>query len=61
MFDIKLKVMKNSLYIIAGLLIVIWIIYFWSFKSFGIVHMLIVLAGFIILFRIILNKKLSSK
>jgi hypothetical protein len=53
--------MKNSLYVIAGLLAIIWAIVFWGFHSFGIVHMLLVLAGFIILVRIFFGKELSSK
>ena len=52
--------MKNALYVIAGLLIVIWGIVFWGFNSSGIVHMLLVLAGFIILVRLIFNKQLSK-
>ena len=52
--------MKNSLYVIAGLLIVIWGIVFFGFKPIGIVHVLLVIAGFIILVRILFNKKLSS-
>jgi len=53
--------MKNSLYVIAGLLIVIWAIVFFGLKPSGIVHILLVIAGFIVLVRIIFNKKLSSK
>ncbi|MFC2087764.1 hypothetical protein ACFLSA_06360 [Bacteroidota bacterium] len=52
--------MKNSLYVIAGLLIVIWGIIYWGFNATGIVHSLLVIAGFIILVRIIFNKKLSN-
>ena len=53
--------MKNALYVIAGLLIVIWLIVVIGFKPYGIVHLLLVAAGFIILFRIIFDKKLSNK
>lgn len=53
--------MKNSIYVIAGLLIVIWIIVFLGFKTSGIIHMLLVLAGFMILVRIIFNKKFLSQ
>ncbi len=54
--------MKNLLYVIAGLLIVIWAIVFLSFNSTGVVHILLVLAGFVILVRLFFNKeKLSSK
>ncbi|MBN2613468.1 MAG: lmo0937 family membrane protein [Bacteroidales bacterium] len=51
--------MKNLLYVIAGLLIVIWAIVFLSFNASGIVHVLLVLAGFIILFRLLFGKQLS--
>ncbi|MBN2348144.1 MAG: hypothetical protein JXJ22_04865 [Bacteroidales bacterium] len=53
--------MKNSLYIIAGLLIVIWAIIFLSFNASGMVHILLGVAGFIILVRIIFGKQLSKK
>jgi hypothetical protein len=53
--------MKNSLYIIAGLLIVIWLLIVIAYKPFGILHLLIVAAGLIILFRIVFNKKLINK
>jgi len=52
--------MKNSLYIIAGLLLVIWGIVFWGFNPSGIVHILLVAAGVIVLFRLIFNKQLSK-
>jgi hypothetical protein len=58
---IKLIVMKNLLYVIAGLLVVIWFIVFLGFNSSGMVHILLVLAGLIILIRLIFNKKLSGK
>ena len=52
--------MKNLLYVIAGLLIVIWFIVFLGFKSSGMVHIILILAGLIILIRIAFNKKLSG-
>ncbi|MCB2196430.1 MAG: lmo0937 family membrane protein [Bacteroidetes bacterium] len=52
--------MKNLLYIIAGLLIVIWAIVFLSFNASGLIHILLILAGVIILVRIFFNKKLSN-
>lgn len=61
MTQIKFKVMKNSLYVIAGLLIVIWAIVFLSFNASGIIHMLLVLAGLIILVRLVFNKQLTGK
>ncbi len=58
--------MKNSLYFIAGLLVVIWAIVFFGFDtysiySFKIVHILLILAVFIVLVRLIFNEKLSNK
>jgi hypothetical protein len=60
MIQIKFNEMKNSLYAIAGLLIVIWAIVFLSVNASGIVHGLLVLAGFIILVRLIFGKQLSA-
>ncbi len=53
--------MKNLLYVIAGLLIVIWAIVFLSFNSSGMVHFLLLIAGFIILIRIVFGRQLSGK
>jgi len=50
--------MKNLLYIIAGLLVVIWII---VFQPVGLIHMLLVIAAFIVIITIIFNKRLSGK
>ncbi|MBN2819505.1 MAG: hypothetical protein JXP36_11075 [Bacteroidales bacterium] len=52
--------MKNSLYIIAGLLLVIWGIIFWGFNTTGVVHLLLAVAGVIILIRLIFNNQLSK-
>jgi len=53
--------MKNSLYVIAGLLLVIWGLIYWGFNSSsGILHTLLVAAGVIILIRLIFNKQLSK-
>jgi len=51
--------MKNSLYVIAGLLIVIWGILFWGLHAVGAVHLLLAGAAFIILFRLAFSKKLG--
>jgi len=53
--------MKNLLYVIAGLLIIIWAIIFFGFDAYEYVHMLLVLAGFIILIRLVFRKQLSKK
>ncbi|MFZ4398934.1 MAG: hypothetical protein ACOYO1_02780 [Bacteroidales bacterium] len=50
--------MKNALFVIAGLIIIIWAI---LFKPAEVVHLLLLLAGSIILFTIIFDKKLSKK
>jgi hypothetical protein len=52
--------MKNSLYIIAGLLIVIWGIIFFGFNASVFVHVLLILAGIIVLIRVLFDKKLSN-
>jgi len=51
--------MKNSLYVIAGLLIVIWGILFWGLNAVGAVHFLLAGAFFIILVRLVFDKQLS--
>lgn len=53
--------MKNLLYIISGLLVIIWGILFWGLHAVGPVHLLLAVAGFIILVRIIFNRQLSNK
>lgn len=52
--------MKNLLYVIAGLLVVIWFIVFLGFNSTGMVHIFLALAGIIVLIRLIFNKRLSG-
>ena len=53
--------MKNSLYVIAVLLLVIWGILFWGLHAVGAVHILLVGALLIILARLVLNKQLEIK
>ncbi len=53
--------MKNLLYVIAGLLLVIWGIIFWGFNSSGAVHILLALAAFIVLVRLVFDRQLSGK
>jgi len=50
--------MKNLLYVIAGLLVFIWII---IFKPSSCVHLWLAFAGLIVLIRIVFDKKLSNK
>lgn len=51
------KKMKNLLYIIAGLIVTIWII---VFRPNEIIHMLLALAALIMLITIFFDKKLSK-
>ena len=53
--------MKNSLYVIAVLLLVIWGILFWGLHAVGAVHILLVGAMLIILVRLFLSKQLKTK
>lgn len=48
--------MKNSLYFIAGILVVAWFFIVINFKTDSIVHILLVAAFFVVLLRIF-NKK----
>jgi tryptophan-rich sensory protein len=52
--------MKNLLYVIAGLLLVIWGIVFLGFNTSGAVHIILAIAIFIILVRLVFNKQLSG-
>ena len=53
--------MKNTLYVIAGLLLVIWFIIILSFETSVFIHLLFVAAIVIILIRIIFGKQLTGK
>ena len=53
--------MKNSLYVIAVLLLVIWGILFWGLHAVGAVHILLVGAMLIILVRLFLSKQLKTE
>ena len=53
--------MKNLLYIIAVLLMIIWGIVFLGFNPSGTIHLLLLLAVFIILIRIVFSRQLSNK
>jgi hypothetical protein len=50
--------MKNLLYVIAGLLVLIWI---FLFKPSSGVHLWLAFAGLIVFIRIVFDKKLSKK
>jgi hypothetical protein len=49
--------MKNSLYIIAGLLVLLWGIVTFGFQSSKVINILLPMAVFIVLLRILFYKK----
>lgn len=53
--------MKYALYVIAGLLAIIWAIVYFGFNSFGFVHIILILAVFLVLVQIFFGKKLFKK
>ena len=53
--------MKNSLYIIAGLLVLLWAIVTFGFYTFRYIDILLPIAGFIMLLRILFSQKSSKK
>jgi len=53
--------MKNSLFIIAGLLVLPWAIVTLGFNSFRYIDILLLLAVFIVFLRILFTKKLSKE
>lgn len=53
--------MKNLLYVIAALLLVIWAIVFLSFDSSAFIHLLLVIAIIVVLIRLVFERKLSGK
>jgi len=53
--------MRNLLYVIVVLLIIIWAIIFLSFNATGLVHALLVLALVVLLIRVFLKKKLPNE
>jgi hypothetical protein len=50
--------MGNLLYIIAVVLLIVWAIGFFAFSTGGIIHILLIIAVFSILLRIIQGKKI---
>jgi hypothetical protein len=53
--------MKDLLYVIAGLIIIIWGLILYGFNPNGSVHVLLVVAIIIILLRVFFPKHLSTK
>jgi Flp pilus assembly protein TadB len=52
--------MKNLLYVIAGLLLIIWGIIYWGFDSSSAVHFILAIVVIIILVRVIFRNQLSN-
>lgn len=52
--------MGHILYVIAGILIIFWIIGYFAFNSGTMIHLLLVLASILILIRIIQRNKIKS-
>lgn len=57
----KINAMKNSHYIIAGLLVLLWAIVTFGFHTFRYIDVLLPIAGFIVLLQILFSKKVSKK
>ncbi|MFO7938722.1 MAG: DUF5670 family protein [Bacteroidales bacterium] len=53
--------MKNLVYSVSGLLIVNWGILFWGLDASGPIHLLLVLAGIIALYRYFFSKQSTNK
>ena len=51
--------MKNALYVIAGLLLIIWAIVYFNYETGGQIHILLAVTAFILLARIIFDKKFT--
>jgi len=50
--------MKNLFYVVAGLLVIVWAIVFFNFKTYSAVHILLVIAFFSALIGVF-NKRLA--
>jgi len=61
MVQLITKVMKNTLYVIAGLLIAIWFIAFLGYNAKGMIHALLAAAILIFLNLIVFNRQLSNE
>ena len=55
----NLKIMKNALYVIAALILVIWGLIYYGFHSGNGIHILLLVAGIIVLVRIVFSKQLN--
>jgi tryptophan-rich sensory protein len=58
---LKSKVMKNLLYVISGLLVVIWSIVYFGFHTSGTVHIILAVAAFIAIIRYFFYRELTSR
>lgn len=52
--------MKNLLYVIAALIVIIWALIYFGFHSGDEIHILLVVAIIIVLVRIVFSKQLSK-
>jgi len=55
------NIIQYSLFIIAGLLLVVGAVMYWGFKPFDLTHILLLSAGLILLVAIALNNKISKR
>ena len=51
--------MKNALYVIATLILIIWGIIYFGFHASAGIHILLIVAGIIVLVRIVFSKQLN--
>jgi len=59
--NLHLQYMRNSLFtLIAVLLIAIWAVVYFVFNYSGVIHILLVVAGFMLLIRLFFNKAMSK-
>jgi len=55
------NIIQYSLFIIAGLLLVVGAVMYWGFKPFDLTHILLLSAGLILLIAIVLNNKITKR
>ena len=53
------EIMKNALYVIATLILIIWGIIYFGFHASAGIHILLIVAGIIVLVRIVFSKQLN--
>lgn len=55
----NLEIMKNALYVIATLILIIWGLIYFGFHAGAGIHILLIVAGIIVLVRIAFSKQLN--